>query len=330
MRQQEEARKRKALLKDVNIATLADGKQSKGKDAFLKAIADDEGDEDTGNVSDNEQDKVPPTQDDVQPTHTQPSTQGVLQEVSANKRRVVEDDDASYDRPPAKQRRTQGSTFKRPTSLLEVQESVSFLLEGPHAYFPADAMALELSSDSEHDEAEFEDRADDSDDDLVTAEEARQNDGGFAPNPMSMEAKAMPAPRLPASQRRTAPKPAVVDRLSLKRMSSASESAHSRTAWAAGPTTGGFKVPSLLRRATTNSTSNANERGVSTPNLTREGSGVKMGGTKKSSLAYQARAEERRAIVEAGARQREENAAQIALLRRNSSALNRGLTGRFE
>ena len=210
--------------------------------------------------------------------------------------------------------------------MLEVQESVSFLLEEPHVGITLEPAAYELSSDSESDnDGEASDE-----DDLIAEEEARQNDGGFAPNPASMDAKIMPPPRLPASQRRTAPKPAVVDRLSLKRVASASDSAHGRTAWASGPTTGGFKVPSLLRRATTNIAAGANERGVITPPMSRENSGVKMGGSKKSSLAYQARAEERKAIVEASAKRREEYTKRIAQMRRNSSALGKGLTGRFE
>lgn len=54
------------------------------------------------------------------------------------------------------------------------------------------------------------------------------------------------------------------------------------------------------------------------------GGGARVGGgNKKSSLAYQARAEERRAIVEKSARRRAENTAKIAELRRaNSSSMN--------
>ena len=331
MRQREEARKRKALLKDENIATLAEGKQSKGKDAFLKAIADDDGDDEMVHFSDDAEESTPAAQDESQPSQRPPDT-GPLKETSGNKRPFAEDGDGFEERPPAKQRRTQMSTFRRPTSMLEVQESVSFLLEEPHAGGTFGPTAVELSSDSEGEYnsdrvSEFED---DGEADFA-AEEARQNDGGFAPNPASMDAKIMPPPRLPAPQRRTAHKPAIVDRLSLKRGSSSSDSALGRTAWASGPATGGFKVPSLLRRATTSSNSSgANERGVTTPNITREGSGVKMGGSKKSSLAYQARAEERRAIVEVSAKRREENTRRIAMMRRNSSALSRGLTGRFE
>jgi mediator of replication checkpoint protein 1 len=333
MRQQEEARKRRALLKDENIATLAEGKHSKGKDAFLKAIADDDGDDEMVGLSDEEVEIAPATQDDSsQPQSQREHSPALLREISANKRKFSDGEDATEDRAPAKLRRTQASAFKRPTSLLEVKESVSFLLDEPDAGPAFGPTALELSSDSENEGQQ--DEIDESDgDDEVTTEAARQNDGGYAPNPASMGAKSMPPPRLPASQRRTAPKPAVVDRLTLKRGSSASDSSstgHNRTAWAAGPTTGGFKVPSLLRRATTNSTTSSNDRGVTTPVLSRENSGVKMGGTKKSSLAYQARAEERKAIVEASAKRRQENTAKIAAMRRTSSGLGRGLTGRFE
>lgn len=333
MRQQEEARKRRALLKDENIATLAEGRHSKGKDAFLKAIADDDdGDDEMVGLSGGEAESTPATQDEStqQPSQSQ-QNEAPLREISSNKRKLSEDD-TMEDRAPAKQRRTQASAFKKPASMLEVQESVSFLLDEPHAGEVFEPTALDMSSDSENEEQERE-HSNESEDDEVSAEAHRQNDGGYAPNPASFEAKSMPPPRLPASQRRTTPKPAVVDRLSLKRGSSSSGSSsngHGRTAWAAGSATGGFKVPSLLRRATTNSTTCSNDRGVTTPVLSRENSGVKMGGTKKSSLAYQARAEERRAIVEASAKRRQENTAKIALMRRNSSALGRGLTGRFE
>ncbi|KAF2482647.1 hypothetical protein BDY17DRAFT_163585 [Neohortaea acidophila] len=329
MRQQEEARKRKALLKDVNVASLAEGRQSKGKNAFLRAIADDDGEDDLVKLSSDEDESASATQNTSQASQSRPTSP--LRETSGNKRRLPPaGDDVDREGRPTKQRRTRDSALRRPTSLLQVQESVSFLLEEPNAAFMSGASATELLSDSEGEEPA--DRASDTEDDtdLVAAEAARSNDGGFAPNPASFEAKIVnPAP-MPAVHRRTAPKTGIVDRLSLKRMVSNPESAHGRTAWAAGPTTGGFKVPSLLRRATTNVATGANERGVSVPSLSRESSGVKMGGTKKSSLAYQARAEERRAIVEASAKRREENTARIAQLRRNSSALSRGLTGRFE
>lgn len=321
MRQREEARKRKLLLQDDNIAGLAEGKHSKGKDAFLKAIADDdERDDDVMNLSDDgEEEEGCGTQTDSQEVSQQPTSTAPLREVSGNKRRLDED---PADRPPAKARRTKTSAFRAPASLLELQESVSFLLEEPH-------VALAGPTVLDNSESETEDHESDKDtsdgEDEVEAERQRQNDGGFAPDQVRM-----PPPRLPASARRTAVGSGVVDRLSLKRAASTTESAHGRTAWAA-PVGGSFKVPSLLRRATTNTGSN--DRGVTTSNgLSRENSsGLKNGGTKKSSLAYQARAEERKAIVEAGAKRRAANTAHIAALRRNaSSGFSKAMAGQFE
>lgn len=325
MKQREEARKRKLLLQDDNIAGLAEGKHSKGKDAFLKAIADDdERDDDVLDLSEPDEEDSAATQADSQPSQQNDDLNGPLQEVSGNKRRM---DEEPHDRLPAKQRRTRASAFRAPTSLLEVKESVSFLLDEPHTA-PVGPSVLDVSSESEKDEAEADQDHSDGEEGAMQEELDRQNDGGFAPDRI-----AMPPPRLPASQRRTAPRPAVVDRLSLKRGSSASDSSHSRTAWAAS-SNGAFKPPSLLRRATTNTTLGANERGVSTSGgLSRENSAsVKMGGTKKSSLAYQARAEERKAIVEASTRKRQENTARIAQLRRaaSSNGFGKGLGGRFE
>jgi len=329
MRQQEEARKRKLLLQDDNIASLAQGKQSKGKDAFLKAIADYDSDDLLNLYDAGENDSQQLPIDDSQNSEII-IAETDLGEVSCSKRRLAEDEAYLADRPVAKQRRTRLSAFKKPASMLEVRESVSFLLEEPDAQLVGPS--VDLKSDSEDDPSENDNGlVEDGRDDHEAEEDARQNDGGYAPNPAIFDAKIMPPPRLPAYQRRTAPRTAVVDRLSLRRSASGSSTRDlGRTAWAA-PISGEGKVPSLLRRVTTNMTYAAGDRGVSMPNLGRENSGgVKKGGSKNSSLAYQARAEERRAIVEASARRREENTARIAQMRRNSSALGRGLTGRFE
>ncbi|KAK5707512.1 hypothetical protein LTR97_000046 [Elasticomyces elasticus] len=346
MRQLEEARKRKLLLQDDNIAGLAQGKQSKGKDAFLKAIADDDdaGDDDMYDLSGGEDEFAGAAVEETQ-TESQPSQQPQqaetrpLREVSGNKRPATEEN--TQGRPPAKQRRTQPGAFRKPASMLEVRESLSFLLEEPDAVLAGPT--VELDSDSENGEQSPE-HADSDEDDADMAERERQNDGGFAPNAADFDARAMPPPRLPASQRRTAApvsKPTVVDRLSLKRGNSNANGPAGPTAWAAPNSSNGFRAPSLLRRATTANTmsgSGANDRGVTigtgSANLSREnsGSGVRMGGSKKSSLAYQARADERKAIVEASTRRRQESTKRIAELRRSSTSalLGKGLGGRFE
>ena len=334
MRLREETRKRKLLLQDENVKDWAEKvKHSKGKDAFLKAIADDDEleAEDAVDLDDAEQDSQ-----EQSTQQTQPEVDGVpLQEISGNKRSAEEDGGASQERPPAKQRRTKeiDAAFSRPTSILQVRESLSFLLDEPDQVAVGPS-ALDYDSDLEieGEPVEQDSPHHESDDDEIAAEATRQNDGGFAPNPKSVEDKAlMPPPaRLPGPQRRTAAKTAVVDRLSLKRGSSSSTSADSRSAWSTGGSSTSSKTPSLLRRATTSlATSGANDRGVTTGGAGNDrgvtvGGGARVGGNKKSSLAYQARAEERRTIVEASARRRAENTAKIAELRRaNSSSMAR-------
>jgi mediator of replication checkpoint protein 1 len=328
MRLREETRKRKLLLQDENVKDWAEkGKHTKGKDAFLKAIADDD-EREAEDAIDLDEEEVA----DESTQQSQPEVDGVpLQEIGSNKRPAEEDANASQERPPAKQRRTKDidAAFSRPTSIGQVRESLSFLLDEPDQTLVGPSV-LEDDSDLEIEDEPTMSGADlqEDDGDDVAAEEARQNDGGFAPNPKSIEDKAMmPPPRLPGHLRRTAAKPAVVDRLSLKRGSSSSTSADSRSAWSSTGSTASSKAQSLLRRATTSlSGSGANDRGVTTGGGNDRGvtigGGARVGGNKKSSLAYQARAEERRTIVEASARRRAENTAKIAELRRaNSSSM---------
>ena len=341
MRLREETRKRKLLLQDENVKDWAEkGKHSKGKEAFLKAIADDDEleAEDAIDLDDDEQN----TQDQST-QQTQPEVDGVpLQEISGNKRPAEEDGGAIQERPAAKQRRVKetDAAFSRPTSIVQVRESLSFLLDEPDQILVGPS-ALDDDSDLEieGEPAELDTLLHESDDDDdIATEAARQNDGGFAPNPKSVEDMAlMPPPaRLPGPQRRSAAKTAVVDRLSLKRASSSSASADSRSAWSAGGSSqSSNKTPSLLRRATTSlAASGANDRGVTTGSAAAGGSdrGVTIGGgarvggaNKKSSLAYQARAEERREIVEASARRRAENTKRIAELRRANSCSMKGI-----
>lgn len=339
MRLREETRKRKLLLQDENVKDWAEqGKHSKGKDAFLKAIADDdehEEEEEAFALDDQEEQESA----DQSTQQTQPEVDGVpLQEISGNKRPAEDVGDASQERPPAKQRRVKetDAAFSRPTSMNQVRESLSFLLDEP-SQGPVGPSAMDEDSDLEIEDEPTEPQilSHENDEEEVEAEKARQNDGGYAPNPKAMQDKATmppPPPRLPGPQRRTAANSAVVDRLSLKRGSSSnsnSASADGRSAWATGSSSNSLKTPSLLRRATTNlSNSDANDRGITTGGGNDRGvtigGGARSGGNKKSSLAYQARAEERRTIVEASARRRAENTAKIAELRRaNSSSMAR-------
>ncbi|KAK6440922.1 hypothetical protein LTR95_002855 [Oleoguttula sp. CCFEE 5521] len=352
IRQREEARKRRLLLQDEGVRDwMEKGKQTKGKDAFLRAIADDDAEiEDVVDLDDQEADEEDAgLPDESQQLQTE-AVPAPLQEVSGNTPPSEADVEVKPIRPRPQERRSRvdDAASSRPTSLLQVRESLSFLLDEPGQANNTFIDATDAGSDSEDEYADgplatdgrvhlVSDDEDEAEEDEA-AELARQNSGGFAPNPKAMEdAALMPPPRLPASQRRTPAKPVVgtvLDRLSLKRgNSSSSSSTGSRSAW--GNATAVGKPASLLRRATTNMTaSGANERGVTIGHGVRASGdrGVTVGagtrsGSGKSSFAAQARAEERRAVLEAGAVRKAEATAKVAALRRAASASMAKMSG---
>ncbi|KAM0429345.1 hypothetical protein ACHAPT_006563 [Fusarium lateritium] len=180
--------------------------------------------------------------------------------------------DSADNRPPAHMRRTKEG--KKPSNIGEVRETLSNLLEEPHgSVIPA----TEAGSDSEGEEeaAPSHERSD------------KENDG---PNPRRGRV-------------------AVVDRISLKRNNSSSVST-GRMAFAS-TSTSSFKVPALLRRATTNSlvsgSTSTTSSGTSTPaSGFGEEAKIKKGATKKSGVHAFARDTERRAKLEESERRREE------------------------
>lgn len=303
MKQREEARKRRLLLQDESIGKLGNNEK---KEAFLRAIEDrDEDDEidlldgkddnEDGAVPDSQQ---PGSQQDSQHDGTQP-----LAQVSGNasKRKIDDSQEGARKRTPASNRRNFYDQFRKPTSLAEVRESVSFLIEEPNS-LEADIVLSES-------EAEYSD----------TEDGAGQ-------------------PRAPFSERRTPAKPDIIDRLTLKRgstseLSEASATGNMAFATAARPFNA-FKTPSLLRRATTNMSATSASAAAShsmppPPALNREGSSdIRRGGSKKSSINYAAREAERKAIVEKASRKREEGQRKLAGIRRKQGALG-GLLGGF-
>lgn len=327
-KQREEARMRRLLLDDENLGKLNGNEK---KEAFLRAIEDrDEDDEDGDVLDDDAEDSVPDSQvPDSQQASQQASNQHdqPLDELSTNavalpaKRKR---DDGQTSQPSSKKSRLPGAlrrtpatnaAFRKPTSLAEVRESVSFLIEEQNALEQV-AMASDSDGDDEY--------------------------AGPAPASAAADRPAFAARRTAAS---TAPKADIVDRLLLKRTStltaeSGGSSAAGGLAYATASTRSisAFNTPSLLRRTTTASTSSANAnahsaaaaRAMPPPALPREGSssmGVRMGGSKKSSIHYQAREAERRVVVERAERKRAENVARIAGLRRGGSAGGSGGLG---
>jgi mediator of replication checkpoint protein 1 len=173
-------------------------------------------------------------------------------------------------------------TLRKPSTLAEIRESLSFLVEEPS-----------MIPDSQYDDSDSE------------GDEKR------------------PSATITA---RTTSRATVIDRLSLSRQSTLSETSATSLAFAALPKAGatsGFKVPSLIRRATSN-LSNSTTTGSTTSSA---GSSfteptVRRGGSNKSNIHYQAREAERKKIVEAAEEKRK-----AGLRRRVRAGGNSGLKG---
>ncbi|KAI5208236.1 hypothetical protein E4T39_01550 [Aureobasidium subglaciale] len=293
-RQREEARKRKLLLQDETLGKL--GSNDK-KEAFLRAIEDrDEADDvdflDGHDIDDDEE--MVETQQ--QPSASQPAaSQTGIEEQTTTLKRPVESLELSQSsqqdqQPPPKKkasalrRSNLADTFRKPKSLAEVRDSLSFLIDDPSN----EELASEI---------------------LLSSDEER-------------EVRAVSSePRAPASARRVAAKTDIIDRLTLKKQASTIASDDGTLAFSTGSQGSrgngsfSFKPASLLRKATTNTS--FTERAP--PALNREGSSsVRNGGSKKSSINYQAREAERQEIVQKAAKRREENVRKIAGLRRKA------------
>ncbi|KAK4986593.1 hypothetical protein LTR50_005203 [Elasticomyces elasticus] len=312
MKQRENARIRRALLADENVGKIAENPKNA---AFLRTLEDREADDELDELDapgDDEEAVAESQGGETQPTARQgiimPQT-APLAPVSGNalKRKRPEDGTDDFARPEkrplAHLRRTHIDTFRKPTSLAEVRESVSFLIEEPHSV-PDTTIS---GSDSEPDNAGVRSLTS-----VVLASEPVTDN-----------------PRRTSSSRNS-----VVDRLLLKRAESSllTDAAHAsmpNLAFHAATSTSSFtafKVPALLRRATTNMSTNSNSNhSTTTPSsLSRHNSTdstvrrAGAGGGKKSSIHYAAREAERREKVERVERKRGDEVRRIAALRRGA------------
>ena len=255
-RRREFAKMRKALMMDEKLGKM--GVDPKKK-AFLKAIEDwgaDEDEEVAGLLDE------PKGLDDV-PEESQSQSQNQEPDGAADGDKGVESaltqgallqkvPVIASSRPPLNPTTTNprrrpvvddGLTFKRPSSLLQIRESLSILLDNPSEGFEAPV----LSSSPPLPE--------DIKDDIVLSDVE-------PPSPTHMAGDS----KMDLSHRRNS-KPAFIDRLSLKRESSSSLAQTSAANLAfqapvmAGPK---FQPPSLLRRATSQlSAARENEHGIS-------------------------------------------------------------------
>ncbi|KAF2655229.1 hypothetical protein K491DRAFT_630538 [Lophiostoma macrostomum CBS 122681] len=300
----------KALISDEKIASVASNPK---KSAFFNTLADHfedpEYDRDFLETPAMGLDNEEPSQSQSQPeegkegqdTNTQPTAQPTIPDSQITSttapvnplKRKSPDSQEKENRPPPHLRRTAASTTlaRKPITIADIQHSVSELLDDPRVMVP----------DSQFSESESE----------LEIEDA------------------------PAAIKAAARKPrAVIDRLTLSRTASI-ESNDTAVAGnmafhapGAGAHQPGFKVPSLIRRATSNlSIVSTGSSGASTPT---EGSGVRRGGGARSNIHAQAREAERRAAVDKVERRRKEHLKKKVGMARGKRSVLGCLDGGFE
>jgi mediator of replication checkpoint protein 1 len=259
------ARMQKALMSDENIGKIAENPKQQ---AFFKTLADFADDADyeflempePKSIYEESQSQSQGQSQDAphdQPANEQEIDSGVLIPDSQADtstvppsnplKRKSPSSSQKENRPPPNLRRTSHLT-RRPMTLLDVQTSVSELLEDSRVVVP-DSQSLS-----------------DSDSELEITHK----------------------PRKP-----------VVDRLTLSRQSTLSETQEDATGqafYAPSRAGSGFKLPGLIRQATSNLSAASEGAGART-SQSSEGS-VRRGGTGRSNIHAQAREAERRAVVE--------------------------------
>lgn len=303
MKRREFAKMRKALLEDEAIGKIAENPK---KLAFLRAIEDRGGDDemdflddfaDSQDMGDSQSQSQAEASEEVsQVDDSQPGS--VPASIMGPPKRKLSSDADPANRLPPNQRRTKPT--KRPSNLSEIRESLSSLIEAPNA-----VLAAAESSDSEVD-------ADADADSELEIENAPKATRQGEKKHKEKENRDPFAPRRSNSI-------SVVDRISLKRASSSNLSTSARLAFAASSSTPGFKVPALLRRATTNSSissvssSSLSGAGSSVSGMERSAGGFADDGRavakkagKNSGVQYMARENERKIKLVEGEKKREE------------------------
>ncbi|KFX91795.1 hypothetical protein O988_07583 [Pseudogymnoascus sp. VKM F-3808] len=266
MKRREFAKMRKALLEDEQIGKIAENPK---RAAFLRAIEDRGDDQDMIFLDDeivdaeNAASSQPIAVDeDSQDATVVPNSQPEAA-TGALKRKATTEPQA---RLAPNLRRTKALAAKRPTSLSEIRASVSSLIDDPNAMH---APAEDSDSDVEIEGTPSTDSG-----------KGKENHDPFA---------------------RRSSGSAVVDRMSLKRQASTEMSSATRLAFASSSATSGFKVPPLLRRATTNSST------ASTGSFAGGATGDSKAAPKKGKgVAFFTREEERTKDIREGERKRQE------------------------
>ena len=291
-KRREEAKLRKALLEDERLGKIAEDPK---KLAFLRAIEDRE--EEMGFLLEEPEQDSRQIEESTQETA---GSQSVEQTGQKRKRPLSDSVPDAANRPPPAARRSKG---KKPSTLAEIRETVSFLIETPYsASFIANASSPPESEDENGG--------------------VQQDENATVDRDASVTA--MPPPT--RNPRRTGPS-AFTDRLALLR-SNTSASSSTRFAFAShdvSTSNSSFRVPTLLRRATTSNLTNvADANGISHLATTEQAAGgekkgvmARKGARKGCSILGAAREVERRAVVEGVERRRKEERERLAKVRRD-------------
>ncbi|KAJ5970833.1 uncharacterized protein N7479_000751 [Penicillium vulpinum] len=275
-KQREFAKMRRALLADEKIGEIAENPK---KAAFFRAVEDREIDDDFNIDFLEEEEQGSQGEASQDPTSGDQSNDATSD--GQNRKRPLEPstEDAT-NRPPPRLRRTPASAMSRkPSTIAEIRETLSFLTETPEY----DSFQDDASIDDEEHEQEDEDTPD---------AEAVQGDDGQSQSDNTF-AK-------PSHPRRT--RGVVVDRLALLRQASS----NSATGTSSGPSNSklafhsgnggdgpiGFRPPQLLRRVTTGSSSSSSSNASSRVSKAAA-SGPKKGGAVNSYTAARERERER-------------------------------------
>ncbi|KAL2014828.1 hypothetical protein VTN00DRAFT_2353 [Thermoascus crustaceus] len=303
-KRREFAKMRKALLADEKIGEIAENPK---KAAFFRAIEDRDMDDEMDlyflEEESGSQDNVSSQEVQQEASNNDTTTEG-----SNKRKRPLEPSTADIaNRPPPYLRRTAASAVsKRPSTLAEIRETVSFLTETPeYDSFHEDASL----DDEEHEHENDNDNPSDEDDNNAPTEPSK--DKTFA---------------IPTHPRRT--RGPVVDRLALLRQASSNsassngklafQSLSSSSSSSKDPTANiGFRPPPLLRRVTTASSASSISSGsVSSSSSTavRTTKAPPQVTAKKGSVNYYTAARERERERELRVKQRSGGGSNIAAL----------------
>ncbi|KAK4162580.1 MRC1-like domain-containing protein [Cladorrhinum sp. PSN259] len=324
MKRRQFAKMQRALFADERISKVAENPRNQ---AFLRTIEDHGSDDDMDFIF-----APPPPAPGMESQDSQSSASkdAVAAAVIIPNSQPAADQTTNTTHMTSKNPRRTGISTKKPSNLGEIRESLSNLLDEPSYNSSSVIPATELGSDSE---------------------EEQEQEEETVPSSNSSN-KENSNPRRSRSSR-AAQSSQIIDRISLKRQSSStlSLSTSASTKLAFTSTTidkQGFKIPALLRRATTNSSSaslslsgggSVSSTGVTTSNgpsrggLGKQDDGMKIkkSAGKKSGVSYLARGNERQAALAETEKRREEKKFK-GLMSEGRSKVVKGLLGggRFE